>query len=531
MAPRRIRIDWFVNSFARVLVALQVCALAFIFPGPPAFAAPIRSRVTEHLYHGVLAPRTVRFSAAATPASSNILVAKPFLTAHPRAYLAAKTAANRNPSATIATRPWPAAASITVNNGFATVTKQQQISKFGIAAEPPEPYVAAGSTVVAQTINSSLTYWSKTGTPLGGVDLNTFLGVPTGFFAGDPRIEYDSSSGRWFLSALGFDSASDSIEYLGVSQSSDPRGSWTIYGLPESTAILQDQPKLGVNDDKVVMTYDDFATTGWTGTQILIFDKSQLINSSFADYIYTGPDNTKFSVVPSQSLSSTTTEYLVFNNADPSLIQTQSSPTVGVIAVTGTPSGGNVGITEYDVAAISTKTPPTGTQPGGTVNTDDDRFTNAVWQNGTLWTGGTTGCTPTGDKSIQSCLHLVQVNTTGTTPSVVQAVDYGFNGYDLYYPAEGVDSSNNVVVTFGGSSSSLYPSVAAFGALAGVTLSTAVVPALLARGIDTYTGSRWGDYVSAATDPSDPTKVWISGMYSAAPTGNWGTGLARLSVP
>jgi len=521
---------------SRSLVALQVLAIALALPVSSALAAPKSGASIVGLNSATVAPKSVRAVPVplASIANRKALV-KPFLTAHPSTFLANKAAAQARVSANSApAAPLPLTGSVTTYGGFPTVTLSSQVARYGADQnlEPPEPYVAAGTIYVTQTNNDVMSFWTKTGTVVGGVDLNAFVGVPSGYTASDPRVEYDTASGRWFISMLAFNASYSSLTYVGVSQTSDPTGLWWIYALPTTTNIIQDQPKLGINDDKVVIAYDEYTTTAWLGTQILIFQKSDLLSGLTANYNYTNLDQSMFSVVPSQSLSSTTTEYLAFNNADPTnLVQSQPTPTIGVIAVTGTPLQGNVTLTETDVAMPATQLPPSGRQPGGTVNTDDDRFTNAVWQNGTLWTGGNNGCTPTGDTTLRSCLRLVQVSTTGISPTVVQAVDYGFKGYDLYYPAEGLDSSNNVVVTFSGSSSTLYPSIGAFGARAGVTISSAITPVLLGKGLDTYTNTRWGDYFGAATDPSDPTKIWISGEYSAAPSGNWGTGLAKVSVP
>src|SRR5207244_2572600 len=42
---------------------------------------------------------------------------------------------------------------------------------------------------------------------------------------------------------------------------------------------------------------------------------------------------------------------------------------------------------------------------------------------------------------------------------------------------------------------------------------------------------RWGDYLGAAIDPSDPTSVWVSGPYQASSgTYGWGTVIAKVSA-
>ena len=41
----------------------------------------------------------------------------------------------------------------------------------------------------------------------------------------------------------------------------------------------------------------------------------------------------------------------------------------------------------------------------------------------------------------------------------------------------------------------------------------------------------WGDYLSTTIDPTDPTKVWVSGLYQNTSGGyGWGSIIQELSV-
>jgi len=534
---------------SRILIALQFFALTLLVPLSMASAAPAAA-ATPAAANVSVAPTTVNFSnAARSAAATTLATSRRQVAFHPRdlnTYTAAKAAANRQAAsgATAQTvQQIAATGSLVIDGGFPTITVDQQTTRFGNTQdlEPPDPYVAVGTNYVVQTNNSVMSVWTKSGSLVSAVDLNVFAQAPSGWYFVDPRILYDSASGRWYLSGEGLDANNDGAVLVFVSQTSDPTGLWSkyVFGV-NNQGISRDQPKLGINDDKVVIAWGNYSTlafNSFTGSQILVLQKADLVaGSAVAGYV-TPSSKSYFDIVPAQSLSSTTTEYLVYNNADPALSQNQSGPTVGVISVTGTPRANDVALSETDLPMTATQAPPLATQPGGTVETNDDRFLNAVWQNGILWTGGNNGCTPAGDTSLRSCLRLVEISTIapsvaiGPPMTLVQATDYAIAGNDLYYPAVGLDSSNNLVVVFSGSSATTYPSIAAFGALAGTTISSANAPVLLAKGLDTYSYTRWGDYSGAAVDPSDPTKVWVAGEYSAAPSGNWGTALAEVNVP
>jgi hypothetical protein len=265
--------------------------------------------------------------------------------------------------------------------------------------------------------------------------------------------------------------------------------------------------------------------------------------------LLSSPDLTRFSIVPSQSLTSTPTEYLVYDNADPiNLTQNQSGPTVGVIAVSGRPANRNVTWTEVDPPIHTTSLPPNATQPspGPALQTDDDRFMIAVWQNGMLWTGGNDACVPSGDTTTHACLRLDQISApsawpaSGPAPSALQDFTAGLSGTDLFYPAPGLDSAGNAVFAFTQSSASQYASVSfalqAAGSPAGSLGSPTV--ALAGSGIYNCTScasgsnGRWGDYSAAATDPSNVGYVWITAEYMASTTDSsgWGTGTAKILV-
>lgn len=424
---------------------------------------------------------------------------------------------------------------------FPVMSLSRQISLFGNdqAVQPPDTQVAAGPGAVADATNDSLSVWSKTGALLAVADLNQLFRLPSGFSFSDPRVVYDTQSGRWFLSGFGADAAFNSIPVLAVSTTSKPAGNWTVFDVtPQTTSTLTDQPMLGVCDDKVVMSWDNFDSSGtFLEAQTMVLQKSDLTGATgVAGTSLTSPNESR--LVPAQSLSSTTTCWMTVNNSDPTnLGGPSSSPTLGVIAITGTPAANNVALSETDLAVTKgTSLPPTPAQPSGTTNDTalDDRLLSAVWRNGVLWTSGTDACTPAGDTATRDCSRLWEVNTAGAAPSLTLDTDLSKIGTDLYYPAVSLDSPGNLFVAYSASSSTLTPG--AYAAISpAASAGTFSAPVTIAAGAASYNGgtyARWGDYSAAAPDPSAPGAVWVAGEYapSNAAQGYWGTAVAQISL-
>src|SRR5262249_3417464 len=151
---------------------------------------------------------------------------------------------------------------------FPAMSLSQQLSLLGSdqALQPPDTQLAAGPGVVLEATNDSLSVWSKTGSLLAWADLNAFIGVPSGFLFSDPRLLYDSQSGRWIVSGFSVDSGNDSQTYLLVSTTSDPTGNWNFYTVADNSksGVVTDQPMTGVCGDKVVMSWNNFNSSGFT---------------------------------------------------------------------------------------------------------------------------------------------------------------------------------------------------------------------------------------------------------------------------
>jgi hypothetical protein len=427
----------------------------------------------------------------------------------------------------------------------------EQLTGFGGLGEtcciPPDTQVAVGPNSVVEMVNVQGRITTKAGVQTSTFNNSDFFGGPqnamNSAFWSDPRVLYDTLSGRFFATILIFDSCNpappptgsgcttngNSEVDLAVSGSNDPTN-WAVYIVQTSTNnVLFDQPKLGASNDKVVLTWND---NGFSGPyQFVVVQKAGLVaqNNSVPAFFF-ATDSSHFNVIPVISLTPTDIEYAV--NAD------QNSSTLTVTAFTGVPGVSPVSATMTDMSIGDYSTPPGAVQPnsGPTLDTGVPAVQSAVFQSGEIWTGGNDSCTPPGDNTARACLRFDTVDVSGTTPTLTQDFDLGQVGAYLFYPAVMVDTFGNFFVGHSVSSSS------EFGT-AGMTFAPAgPFPSVLA-GIDYRSGSatyscflnginRWGDYSGAARDPSNSKDVWFAaelGSTSSTDSCAWGTQIGRFT--
>jgi hypothetical protein len=510
-----------------MLLASSLPAMASTAPETPQAFRPVMLERSG----SVLVKSLPAYSSAATHRTRPFLRLSPGGAARPQANAIGVTTLPAGPSATSAVE--------NVLTSFPAISLDHQLA---LGADqfvtPPDTQVAAGPDNVVEMVNSSGSVWDKSGTLLKLFDLNKFFAVPTGYSFSDPRILYDGGSQRWFASGVAFVQPTlASVVTIAVSTTSDPTGTWVQYSAANSSNLTHDQPKIGVSSDKVVLSWNDFLFgVSFQGQSTWVLEKSQMVAGTPANGVAIGPDSTRQSLVPAVQLTSNSAEYIVYNRG----------ASLGVVTITGTPLLGNVVWNESDPAAPPTSAPPTADQPGlpGSIDTNDDRFLTAVWENGILWTGGNDACVPGGDTVRRPCSRLIQVFTS--TPTINQEFDIATTGGGLYFPAFALDGNGNMYVVYNISSSTEYVGVRITGQLAGAAAQTLAAAQTIRSGDTTYnmnpcfgtTGaSRWGDYSGAAIDPQNPTDVWVASEYAAIGTSTnpstagcaWGTFAARLT--
>ncbi|TMD67228.1 MAG: hypothetical protein E6I84_03915, partial [Chloroflexi bacterium] len=327
-------------------------------------------------------------------ANGAISLELPFLTKNPAALRALKSSrpvrSRLAPNALTASNPLTSPPPSTEEQltEFPAMDLLQQINRFGVASqgtEPPDPQLAVGPSYVMEMVNRTASIWTKSGSLVTTFDLNAFFfdpsfHVPASFQVRNPQLLFDASSQRWFASVSGAGQVPNVAflghVYMAVSATSDPTGLWLRGDLVPRFShafVIPDHPMLGINDDKVVVSWTDYTAPPCNGqsryicyesTETFVLAKAALEIGNFNAYCAIqgttcsasndGDGNWRFAIVPVRSLSSTPTEYLVYNDADPTfLVENQCTesnpppllgncPKLGIVTVDGipgTPSG------------------------------------------------------------------------------------------------------------------------------------------------------------------------------------------------
>jgi hypothetical protein len=202
------------------------------------------------------------------------------------------------------------------------------------------------------------------------------------------------------------------------------------------------------------------------------------------------------------------------------------------LTVTGVPPG-PVSVASNSFAVNPISNPPRATQPttGTKLVTNDDRVLSAAWESNVLWFSLTDSCVPSGDAKIRSCARLIEITTAGTgSPTKVQDFDYAATNSYLFYPAVSL-SVGKLVVVFGETSSTIFPSLLVTGRSPADPLNTLQNVVTIRSGTANDESTRYGDYFGAATDPMGTSTFWVAGEYRVDEMfQNWSTAIAQVQI-
>src|SRR2546428_5768970 len=400
------------------------------------------------------------------------------------------------------------------------------------ACSPPDVIAGVGPNHIFEMVNAAGIIYTKSGSLAKATfGLDSFFGVP-GASLSDPQVSFDAGSGRWFASIININT---NQVLVAVSTSNDPTGTFNLYAISDPNH-LPDQPVTGTNDDKYVVSVNDFNTAGtsFIGVHYFVLNKSELVAGAATIHTASNtPDPNMFSLHPAQHLSSSTTFYLVTDctgSCVPS--PTSQTNTETVVSLTGVPPA-TVTVSSSSFSIATSVIGPNAAQPGTstTLATNDTRVESVVWESNSLWASWNDACVPSGDTATRTCLRLVQATTSGATATKAQDFDLSASGQYYFYPAVS-SSQGQLVGSFGRSSSSIFTSAMATGRASTDPVNTLQAPAVIRAATTADTSTRYGDYFGAATDPTPTASstFWVAGEYRKSTTfQNWNTVIGQIA--
>ncbi|MHB8488346.1 MAG: IPT/TIG domain-containing protein [Candidatus Dormibacteria bacterium] len=422
---------------------------------------------------------------------------------------------------------------------------------------PADPSITAGPSNVVEAVNSALFVYARTGGTPVAYSINTMINnVSSGWVVRYPHVVYDPMSGRFLMIVLEFNVTSCGSQLVMMESQANPALPWTARGTlnidpqipppPSGTWVLGDL-SMALTGTLVVASSDYQPCNGgslgaFVASQTYEIQRADLMGGTMTVNSVAFQAGGPIGVQPVMGLGLTAVAYEIANDANCSASQ---ASTVAVFTISGTPDAhdasiGCSGTTSSFSESFGSSTPPAAPQGGTsiTLQTHDDRFLSAVWENNVLWASGNTGC------ATGACLNVVRATASAAAPGLVsggtQLTPEGVSGTSLYYPALAVDSAGDVMVTFDESTSSTPESMMLASITGGGTWSSGF--ATLATSANFYgpgacTSCSWGDYSGAVQDALHPTDVWVVSEYThgdigtGCPTANscWNTYVARYT--
>jgi hypothetical protein len=409
---------------------------------------------------------------------------------------------------------------------------------------PPDTHGAVGPSHLMVTLNSQVRIQDRTGGVISTVTLESFwssLSSPNTF---DPKILYDPYGERWIFTAMANSASANSSLLVGVSQSSDPTGTWNLYRIDADASNLDwaDYPSIGFNKDWIVVQANMYtiAANANNGSKIYVFNKADLYANGTGLYTLFSRSDIGSTQVPATTYDETlsTIHLLMTWNGNSS-----GSGKLRMFTITG--SVGSEVLTYGSF--VSTPNPWEWGPPGmidfapqlgssTKIHANDDRIQNVVYRNGYLWCTHTVFL-PAGTPT-RSAVQWWQISTAG---AILQRGRIDDSGGDNFYafPSIAVNKDSHVLIGYSRFSATQYASANYAFRMASDAANTLRNDTVLKAGEAPYyktfsgTRNRWGDYSHTVVDPLNDDDMWTIQEYAALPSGGhdrWSTWWGKIDI-
>ena len=463
-----------------------------------------------------------------------------------------------------AAQPGPAVVSPSPSTNFIGMTDVVKVGTSSIVI-PPDTAGAVGLTKIFSTVNNNYVVQDKTtGVLTGAVSIDTFwggVGGSSGPF--DPRTLYDPFNNRWLVSCVSNSVSAGSSILVGISQTSDPAGSFNLARFDVDAGDTQwaDFPTMGFNNRWLSINVNMITIAGsaFTSGKNLVLDYAQLRSGVFSATFFTLAAGTGFVVSPAITYDTSQTTLFLPNHLS------SGGATYQVDTITGTPP-----TPVYTAGTVKIRTGGGWTQPSGQIlpqsapiagasacgatpckgETQDAQIrSNPIYRNGFIYYAQTVGL-PAGGLT-HTAAQWTKIDTSGNFVDGGRVDDptaTATNGGKWYaYASLSVNQRNDVLLGFTQFSSAQHPAAGYAFRLGVDPAGTMEDPFIYKAGEDYYHkdfGSgrnRYGDYSMTQVDPSNDFDMWTLQEYAMLRVGTddgttgsnssrWSTWWAKLSL-
>jgi hypothetical protein len=378
---------------------------------------------------------------------------------------------------------------------------------------PADVSIAVSPADVVETINTGFRVYSHSGTLLGSREFSSLFAPATNVFCIDPTVVWSATAGRFAIACA--DALTNTTNRLALSRTASPLGGWNTWSTGPNT--WEDQPSVEIAKRTLVLT-------GTTSGQSRVY-VYQLSDLEAGD---TSPRMASFLLTVGVQRA----VHELDGRASAYLVQAYPGSPVYLTTITGTPATG-VNHAIQDLGPDPLTPPIEPSIPGGHYGGSDldGRVTTTMFAH----TSAGTNVIQFSQMALcgsRDCDGNGRITLTSTGPVLTYVHKFASATFDLTYGAVVLDGAGQPFEAESASTSSTTPEAAIhtagfFRVVAASKPSATACKASQPPPCD----ERWGDYLGAAPDPTNPNRVWLAGLAQTATGGDgWRTVISRVTV-
>ncbi len=467
---------------------------------------------------------------------------------------------------------------------FEGLSAADNTAVFGTTVAPPDPTGAVGPNDYVQTTNNLVRVYDKNGVARGpAFKLSGLFASLGGITAtndqGDTIVLYDRMANRWMISQFAFTTATTPPYHqaIAVSKTGDPTGAYWVYDFVMPGVEFNDYFKFGAWPDAYYMTDRQFTNGGpFNSFGCFAFDRAKMLaGDPTAGFIYfnlgtpmpllsnsssgmlptdftgltpppVGAPNV-FAVYTDDAFGDPADAVRLFNfhadfatPASSTFAERSESPVAVAAFDSRNPNGRGDILQPAPAVAAADSLDSIGDRLMLRLQYLNRAGTESLLMTHTVNAGTipAPGFAPTRAQYIAGVRYYEFRKTSpGGTFTVPEQATFSPDTNERWMASVAMDNAGNIAAGYSLSSTTVPPSLAYAGRLAGDPangLAQSETILFSGTGVQRGTSNRWGDYSSLQVDPSDDATFWyVNQYYASSPTigFDWHTRIGRFLFP